>query len=577
MKRKNPKQPRADASDSEPSVKRRKHSLPSDGTTTEPIVIDTDDDSDESVEHDKVASISDAILDLCKNLKPVSREHSTTSEQRVSEDDQNDTGVPSSQELQQLSLQHNEEIFAQYAQSKRKVSKLEAELVEQRAFTERAQNRVKQDMMMDIMREKEKLHKSEVAASLAKRRLEKEVSEYKVKLEKAVQDGVMDRNQILSAQRAAESYRQETEHLQDFNVTLQSDLRDLRVVDAEDRRARNDGRRDLPPAYGNLDDEDRFPPYSQQADAGSIELANLKREIRRKFEMKVERALAHPGKGSNTFFYLSDALKDVSQSLHTILEFAKDVPVSHAHAQINGSITPHLPGIDLSDPNVLTPTTGRLPSRRSAFAGAPIVTPDIRNEKPATDKRKLRKANKAAKLTVTVTLIQNANAAPYVADRIAKLLLDLLWRTVSACELRRPRQRALCAHMLGPTLPVMYTSVDEVLVAALRLAFSRSHSLAAFQCYLTQVDILAKKFETLGLTMTTDHSVPNALINFEFFAKTLLWLNEQVEKERELRANEARALGAESVGIEDDDGVSSRWEGSDTASSDSEESDDGDD
>lgn len=186
------------------------------------------------------------------------------------------------------------------------------------------------------------------------------------------------------------------------------------------------------------------------------------------------------------------------------------------------------------------------------------------------DKRKCRRQNKIAR--PTVTLIQSANAAPYVADRVTKLLLELLWRTISTCELR-PSQPSHSNAMFDHTLPVMHTSVDEAVIKALPLAFAKSHSLAAFQNYLTQFDILAKRFKTLGISMTP--GVHNALTHFDFFPKTLLWLNEQVEKERELKANETVEKKAPCEGREDDDAVSSRWEGSD-AGNDSESTSDND-
>lgn len=463
-------------------------------------------------------------------------------------EDKIDTDEISPRELGQLTFRHNKDV---HALQKRKISKLEAELVEQRAFTEQAQNRVKQDMLMDIMREKEKLRKVVEAAKLAKRLHEKEASEYKVKLEKAAEKNLVERTQTLSAQRAIESYRRETEHLQHLHATLQSDLQDLRVVDVEDRRARNDGRRDLPPAYGNLDDEDRFPPYTQQADAGSIELANIKREIRRKFERKVDEALANPDKGSNTFCLLSAALQDVSQSLTTILDFAKDVPVSHAHTH---SIASQIRNDHAREQ--LNAIRERHESIASALAGVPILIPDRPIEKSATDEKKRRRRTKSGR--PTVTLIQSANHAPYVADRITKLLLELLWRTVSACELRS--SLGSVDVMFDHTLPIMHTSIDEAVIKALRLAFPKCHPLVAFQNYLTQFDILAKKFKTLGIGMTP--GVHNALTHFDFFPNTLLWLNEQVEKERELKANETVENTVRLGGLEDDDGVSSRWEGS---------------
>lgn len=546
VKRKDPKQPPVRTTSSEPPVKRRKRSLPS-NTTAEPVALATDGTPAEFAQYGKVTSIPVRKQPSRKKLAP-SVGHAATSVKHMSVDDE-----PMRNELGQSSPQHSKAV---HAQQKRKISKLEAELVEQRAFTEQAQNRVKQDMLMDIMREKEKLRKVEEAAKLAKRLHEKEASEYKVKLEKAAEKSLVERTQTLSAQRAMESYRLETEHLHHLNATQQSDLQDLRVADVEDRRARNDGRRDLPPAYGDLDDEDRFPPYSQQADAGSIELANLKREVRRKFERKIDEALAKPDKGSNTFCLLSATLNDVSQSLTTILNFAKDVPVSNVYAQ---SIVSRIWDNGLSEQ--LIAMKGQVPIISSALAGAPIATSDGPIEKLAMDKRKRRRQNKAARLTVT--LIQRANAAPYVADRITKLLLELLWLTVSTCELR-PSQPSPSNAMFDHTLPIMYTSVDESVVKALPLAFSKSHSLAAFQNYLTQFDILAKRFKTLGIVMNP--GIHNALTHFNFFPKTLLWLNEQVEKERELKANETVEKKAPFECREVDDAASSRWDGSDAGS-----------
>ncbi|KAM0711841.1 hypothetical protein Q7P35_001210 [Cladosporium inversicolor] len=568
VKCKDPKQSRAETTDNEPPVKRFKRSLPPSDFMTEHDVIDTDDNNEESVGREKVASIPVGRHDLRQKLTPVSMDHATTSVKRMSVNDHDDTDVPSPGELDQMSFQLNEALHALLAQSKRKVSMLQAELVKEREFTEQVQKRVRQDMMMDIMRLTEKLKKTEEAAVLAKRRHEKEISEYKVKLQKGDERSLVERTQTLSAQRAVESYRFETEHLQHINALQKSDLQDLRVVDDEDRRARKDDRRDLPPAYGNLNDEEQFPPYSQQADAGSIELANLKREIRRKFDRKLDEALARPEKKSNAFCLLSAALMNVSQSLHTILIFAKDIPVSHARAQNHRSLIPHHRSTDTREVITMQEQSTSTPN---PLTGALINFPEVQNVNSnlALGKRQRRRENnKAAK--PTITLIQTANAAPYVAHRIIKLILELLWRTVSACELRST-QRSLDA-MFDHTLPLMHTSVDEVLEAALRLAFSKSHSLAEFHDYLTQVDILARKFKGLGVSMTL--GVHNSLSHFDFFAKTLLWLNEQVEKERELRANESVEKMVRFEGFEDDDGVSSRWEGSDDDASSSDSEDD---
>jgi hypothetical protein len=558
VKRKDPKQPPTKTTSSKPPVKRRKRSLTSD-TTAEPLVVDSDNTPVKSAEHAKAASIPVRGRNSRRKLVPSPAEHATTSVKQMTVNDQDDNGVPSPIELEQSNLHYKEDVCER---QKRKISKLEAELVRERAFTEQAQQRVKQDMMMDIMREKEKLKKAEESASLARRLYEKELAEQKVKLEKAAEKSLVERTQFLNAQRAIESYRMETEHVQHLNASLQSDLQELRAIEVEDKRARNDERRDLPPAYGNLNDEDRFPPYSKYADAGSIELASLKREIRHKFERKVDEALSNREKASNTFCLLSAALNDASQSLRTILDFPKDIPVSRAHAQGNIRIPKQVQGADPNEQPVAT--KGQVVG---TVAGASTESSDRRNEGPAKDKTKRRRWNIA---NPELAIHRSANAAPYVADRIIKLLLDLLWRTVSAVELR-PSQESTSA-MFDHTLPVMHTSVDETIVAALRIAFSKSHSLAAFQNHLTQVEILAKKFKIIGVNMSL--GAHNSLSHFEFFSNTSLWLNDQVEKERELRANETaeKRNGFEGQ-KEDDDAISSRWEGSDTASSDSEEDD----
>jgi hypothetical protein len=552
-------QQRLQATNGEPAVKRRKRSLPPDAPTEMPLHLANTPPATrvQSVEYQQAASVSakrhtprrtPALSPAGQAIAPV---------KRTFVDDGGDDGIPSSRELEQLALQHNEDIHEQLLQYKKKLSKLEAELVQERAFTEEAQTRVKQDMLIDILNEKTKLRKAEEAASIAKRLYEKEVSELKVKLDRADAKSLVERTQTISARNTAESYRRDAEHLQHVTDTLQADLEELRVVDTEDRRARKDERHDLPPAYGNLNDEARFPPYSQHADAGSIEVALLKCEIRRKFERKIEETLTDPKKGTSIFFALSVALEDVSQDLKTILDTAKDVHVSRTNAQ-GGRNNTQAPAPQLQPSDIAE----QLIALKHRMPNAPDYTIDmIVVEMNKKRNRRLKKDHKPTQ--PTITLIQNANAAPYVADRILKLLLDLLWRTVSACELR-PRSKMLNVLMLGSALPVIHTAVDEVLAAALLIAFSKSHPITAFQYYLTQLEILARKFTTFGLE-TTGHGNENGLTRYKFFSKTLLWLNEQVEKEREMRANEVQVGETSSGGenLDDNDGVSSRWEGSD--------------
>lgn len=84
------------------------------------------------------------------------------------------------------------------------------------------------------------------------------------------------------------------------------------------------------------------------------------------------------------------------------------------------------------------------------------------------------------------------------------------------------------------------------------------------------LEALADKFSNLSFALKRE--VPKVPANLQVFNKTLQWLNEQVEKERELKAKESRAAGVEraagTAGGEDseDDCVSSRCEDSESES-----------
>jgi len=124
-------------------------------------------------------------------------------------------------------------------------------------------------------------------------------------------------------------------------------------------------------------------------------------------------------------------------------------------------------------------------------------------------------------------IVQRENSAPYVADRIAKLLLELLWRFAAACEVRSG------AGTLPPTaerttelitsIMLQFAQVDSVLIKALQLAFSRKKSMSLLQYNLTQLQQLNKilKRELYG-----------HVAHRQFFGKATEWLDNQVERER---------------------------------------------
>jgi hypothetical protein len=557
-KRKDTYQPPESVTNSEPTVKRRKRSLPRDDTTTQ-AELDFEDLTEyclvELVEHDHLAS-----LQLTK-LATRSVEHATIKAHPMSVNRGDDNkGVPSAAEHQELELQINEGFYNQNVQLKRKVTRLEAELLKERDWTHKAQNRVKQDMFQVLMHERDHLKKVQETAAIAKRRFDKEISQLEARLAEANRKSVRERDMREVAQATAEVYRSEAEHLQNLNTTMQADIEELRSVEVDTAMVRKDDFRGLPPAFGDLEDEERFPPYSKHADGGSLEVAHLKREVRRRFEGRISVVLAESGRKLNMFVCMSTALEEACQSLGAVLDVADNVPVSQAHSQSNRFITQQMRTVATAAEHI-TALTERLTTK--ALAKAPVEVHVQLQGTSAADKRAMRRERRSARNSIT--LVQSAKGAPYVADRIAKLLLDLLWRAVAACELR-PKPNSLSAQMFGTMLATKYTGVDEVFLAALRLAFSNNRSLISFQFYLTQLEILAKDLKGLGIAMTP--RMGNGLAHFGFFAKTLAWLNDQVEKERELRANEgpkddpvADRLDGEDT---EDGGVSSRWEGSDS-------------
>lgn len=222
-------------------------------------------------------------------------------------------------------------------QLQRKNSRLNAELVEQRAFTEEVQIRVKQDMFQDIMKLTELLEEAKQDAARTKRRCEIEITQWRAKLADATKIIVAANNQVMDANRLAEAHRVSAEHMQDVNATLQSDINELRSIEAEDtrERARKNRARDLPPAYGDLNDDTRFPPYSQHADGGSIEVAHLKRAVCRGFETMLQQATHANSTGLDWFYSVSQALEETSHSLVFLLHTAFFVPSCRIDSQSN--------------------------------------------------------------------------------------------------------------------------------------------------------------------------------------------------------------------------------------------------
>jgi endonuclease/exonuclease/phosphatase family metal-dependent hydrolase len=364
------------------------------------------------------------------------------------------------------------------------------------------------------------------------------------------------------AQDTTNAHQAEIEHLKAVNATMMSDLNELRELENEVAAKHKDEHLGLPPAYGSLNDEDRFPPYSTHEDGGTIEVAHLKREIRQKFDAIVNKALlSEVEKRSKLelFGTLADGLSKACFGLRRLLDIAPSIPVSCVRkpTDYGGYIESQLRTLtDSIHEELLGPGN----KNKSLELKHPKFMNDVLHHEPYT-------------YLPGYAIMQRENSAPYVADRIAKLILELLWRFVTACEIRPgvgTSPNAERTSQLIASIMLHFTQVDLVLLKALQLAFSHRTSTTKLQYHLSQLQ---------GLNQLFMSQMFGQVANRRFLARTRIWLNEQVEKERAAcTCMDCRAAveahpelfavpyGDRNNDDAENDGVSSRWEGSDAGS-----------
>ncbi|KAK4549840.1 hypothetical protein LTR36_005141 [Oleoguttula mirabilis] len=380
--------------------------------------------------------------------------------------------------------------------------------------------KIRQDMMLPLLQKDEELKKM---TSTAKRyqqeviRNAKEMraqeakhAEAKLKLdaEVKVQQGKAHR-----AECEARMWREEVEHLQGMQRILEEDLDELRRIENEEVMHRRERRKksELPPAYGSLDDEARIPPYQTHAkDSGALEVATFKRTLRDNFmkgltaaqdQLDVATELSKDAHVAQTTMLIAfcASLADAARSLDDILKRAKDVANIHVCTFVEQQ--------------------GQPEERDSGV-----------EEGKATEYKTMCR--------------QQTARAEYVADRIAKLLLDLTVRLLAALEVRPCAIRLTQADKASVALS--WTAVDTSLSEALRRAFatrgtpagtsnkSDSSKLMDLQLYLTQIQMLQSKLHMLfrlGSSHATHHCGSMHVLD-----KSWMWVVDQVEKERELVA-----------------------------------------
>jgi len=349
---------------------------------------------------------------------------------------------------------------------------------------------LKQDLMLDRMR-LEKDGKVEVAKlQREKHHLNRRIAEHK-----AANDQLkvkMDEATIRANKASTELARSETEidHLESLNKILEEDLVELRRIENDDARRHDDKQLGLPPAYGALPDENRFPPPQLHEDSGALDVAVLKRTIRRNFLASVSQGQvayqankpARPTLYDHCYIFkhTSGALAIACSQLRAALD--------HAESTV---------GVDVY--------SEYMPSRH--------------HHRGASREHKQRIQRETAR-------------SDWLADRVAKMVLDFAWRVVSSCEVRPG------AIILPPEertqLRLEHSSVDDCLLQALRQTFLTGSS---------QADRAHRRLHDLQHYSTQLSALRNALFNLFpglgqiFFEASYEWLGEQIESERFSRAN----------------------------------------
>jgi len=368
------------------------------------------------------------------------------------------------------------------------------ELANQQQEQRQRELKIKQDSMLEILMYKEQNKKLVSESEKKDRRHKTVVAGYEANV-KSLGAQVIDlRGKHSAALGNAREWRENAQHLSELHKTIEEDLDALRRLEIAERSRISEQQkcRDLPPAYGSLDDPDRLPPWEAHADdSGRLELGAIKRTINANFMTRLANGHAmledqrnvsgvhdRETAGARFFYYMSLALEEAARSVTEILQHAEDVSCTH-HA---------VP----CDPVTLLPLADERTTSRRLKAKHSLV-----------------------------------------ADRCATLLLNLTLRMVSTFEIRPTRISMVAGWKT--TAALAWLTMDETLFATLPGALrdmSGSARLREVQLYSTQIGTLRSKLTNLRTGLSCG-----------FFEQSSLWLDEQVEVERQMFA----AAAAEEV------------------------------
>ncbi|RMZ05991.1 hypothetical protein D0860_05738 [Hortaea werneckii] len=398
---------------------------------------------------------------------------------------------------------------------------------------EQRELKIKQDMVLDILKERQ-MHQS-VLDTCKRYQREREAlkseceslrAHHEEHVARLLEENEHEKVRTRLAEGEREAWREEVEHMVDVKRTLEEDLEAIRRLENEERSElkQQQMKAELPPAYGNLNDETLAPPYDQQAkDSGALDIAIAKRTIRDTFNKQVDEAReamdqlsAHPLRHqtnpvefySRTVTLWCTALSDAADHCDGVLAKSGDVEAIHYQAFFD-------------EDHCL------------ASRAAPEQPMHQRPEFQAHCKRHHARGT-------------------FVADRLAKLLLDLTSRLLAATEVRPLEMELLPKHRAK--ISMCFTKVDSTLAECLRRCFhapddaqspadkqatssdrktlTRPARLQEMSHYHVQVHMLQAKLAACFNEPQPRAAVP-AFGSLNFYNDSEHWLTDQMERARQ--------------------------------------------
>ncbi|KAK5138264.1 hypothetical protein LTR08_003325 [Meristemomyces frigidus] len=368
----------------------------------------------------------------------------------------------------------------------------------------------KQDIVLEFLKKDEVLEKTGAAVKRWQRETQKATEdlgrEKRSRSESTIRQAEEMRKQIEKTAHAecdAKMWKNASEHATTMHRIQEEDLEELKVILNEEIAQHRDSKKrsQLPPAYGSLDDEAQLPPYEfHTKDSGALEVATFKRTVRDKF------------------------MRDIAGAQNRL-----DATMA---ATAGGDLT--------EDRNAAR--AAMLKTFVVALAAASTDTDDVLKRSHIICAFVVGRASADGDRPIYIRGIYARQ--DYIADRVAKLVLDLTYRFIAAVEVRPDmitlnlEERAYIASS--------WSAVDSALLEAVRKAFNgrssgsgslssscRAKVLLELQLYLTQVTMLQSKL--VGMRMT-DTPLYQRDGHGPYFERTRAWLVQLVEKERELLA-----------------------------------------